>query len=180
MIHLETPIKQSDILKLKAGDKILLSGTIFTARDKAHKFLLENDFRLIQGAPIYHCGPIVDNGEVIAAGPTTSARLNSYTPELIKKYQTKIIIGKGGMDSATLSTMRGKAVYLSATGGAAVLYADKIKLKKIHKKEFGPSEAIYEFEAKDFPAIVTMDAKGKSLYNEIYKKSKKIHDQKIK
>jgi len=174
MVKLKIPISREDIVCLKVGDEFLLSGTIFAARDKAHKFFLETDFEKIQHGIIYHCGPIIKNNEVIAAGPTTSARLNSYTPELIERYKIKAIIGKGGMDTNVLQALKGKAIYLAAIGGAGALYADKIKLKNIYKKEFGMAEAIYEMEIKDFPVIVAMDANGNSLYDDVCEKSRDV------
>jgi len=172
---LKTPLNDQDILKLKAGDEVLLSGVIFTARDKAHQFFLDHNFEKINNGIIYHCGPIAQGNKIIAAGPTTSARLNYCTPELIEKYLLKAIIGKGGMDANVLGALKGRAVYLSAIGGAGVQYANKIKkIKNVYKKEFGVVEAIYEFEVKDFPLIVAMDAHGNSLYDEVYERSRAI------
>lgn len=180
MINLQTPLKQEDISSLKVSDRVLLNGTIFSARDKAHQFLLEDDFENIRNSIIYHCGPIIKDNEVIAAGPTTSSRLNYYTPKLIEKYDIKAIIGKGGMDDAVLNSLKGKAVYFSAVGGAAVIYAKRMKVKNIYKKEFGMPEAIWEFKVKDFPLIVTMDSKGNSLYKDIHQKSKVVYLKLIK
>ena len=172
MISLKLPADSERLLKLGVGDNVLLNGTIFTARDIAHDFLLKNDFRTVRNSMIYHCGPIVKGKEVIAAGPTTSSRLNQYTPQLVEKYGVKAIIGKGGMDESVVNALKGKAVYLSAVGGAAVLYAKSLKVKGVHKPEFGMADAIWELEARDFPAIVTIDSKGNSLYKEVYEKSK--------
>lgn len=174
MISLKTPIHQQNISNLKVSDRVLLNGTIFTARDKAHKFLLKNKFEKIKNSIVYHCGPIIKGNRVIAAGPTTSARLNPYTPRLIEKYGIKAIIGKGGMDNSVLEALREKAVYFSAVGGAAIVYAKTMKVKNVYKLEFGMPEAIWEFEVKDFPVIVTMDSKGNSLYEDIYQKSKAV------
>ncbi len=164
----------NEFLKLKAGDRFLLNGTIFTARDKAHLFLLENDFDRIRGSIIYHCGPIIKNNEVVAGGPTTSSRLNPYTVKVIEKYGIKAIIGKGGMDNCVLDALRGKAVYFSAVGGAALVYAKKMRVKNVYKKEFGMPEAIWELEVKDFPVIVAMDSHGNSLYDDVLLKSRKV------
>ena len=174
MIHLNTPLSEKDILSLNAGDLVLLNGTVFTARDKAHKYLLENNLETIKNSVIYHCGPIIKDNKVIAAGPTTSSRVNPYTPELIEKYSIKAIIGKGGMNNSVLTAIKGRAVYLSAVGGAALIYAKNTKIKNVYKKEFGMPEAIWELEVKDFPLTVTMDSKGKSIYADIYQKSKNI------
>ena len=172
MHKLVTPLKTEDVTQLKVGDVVNLSGTIFTARDAAHKFMIEEDFNNVKNAVIYHCGPIVQNNKIISAGPTTSTRLNIYTPRLIKKYEIKAIIGKGGMGKETLEALKGKAVYLSAVGGAGALYAQCVKdLVNCFKPEFGMPEAIWQLEVKDFPLIVTMDSKGNSLYEEIRSKS---------
>lgn len=170
MHKLVTPLK--DVTQLKVGDVVHLSGMVFTARDAAHKFLIEEEFEKVKNAVIYHCGPIVQNNKVISAGPTTSARLNIYTPKLIEKYHIKAIIGKGGMGKETLEALKGKAVYLSAVGGCGALYAECMKVVGCDKKEFGMPEAIWELEVKDMPLIVTMDSKGNSLYEEIKSRSR--------
>jgi fumarate hydratase class I len=177
MIELKTPIKEDDVRKLDVGDIVSLSGKIFTARDKAHLFFIENDFKGLRDSVIYHCGPIVkyENGTygIVAAGPTTSARMNKYTPQLIKKYGIKAIVGKGGMDKDVLDAMKGKAVYLSAVGGAALVYADSVvAVRNVHKQEFGMPEAIWELDVKNMPAIVTMDSKGNSVHEGVMTDSK--------
>lgn len=180
IITLKTPIKKEDILNLKVGDEVLINGNIFSGRDRAHQYLIENNFEKIKRSVIYHCGPIIKDNKVIAAGPTTSSRMNIYTPLLINKYEIRAIIGKGGMDIPVVNALKGKAVYLSAIGGAAILYADKIKVKNTYKKDFGMTDAIWEFEVKDFPAVVTIDSKGNNLHEEIYNKSKDIFLKLIK
>lgn len=178
-IKLTTPLTTEDILKLNIGDEVLLSGTIFTARDTAHKFFFENNFKKIKNAVIYHCGPIIKDNEVISAGPTTSERMNHYTKYMIEKYNTPAFVGKGGMDKDSLETMRGRAVYFSAIGGAACLYAKAMKVKQVDKLEFGMPEAIWEFEITNFPVMVSMDAKGNSLHDDVYKKSKAAFERLI-
>ena len=176
MIKLEIPLKEEDILKLKVGDKVYLSGVIVTARDKAHQYLLEDDVDIdLEGGAIYHCGPVIKGEEMIAAGPTTSARMDLYEAEVIEKYNVKAIIGKGGMGKKTLDALKNNAVYLSAAGGAAVLLAKSIvKIRKILKlEEFGVPEALWVLEVKDFPAVVTMDAHGNSIHEDILKESEK-------
>ena len=159
---------------LNVGDKINLNGTIFTARDKAHLFFLDENFDKIKNGIIYHCGPIVKDSVVVAAGPTTSTRMNPFTPKLIEKYGIKAIIGKGGMDKGVLEALKGKAVYFSAVGGAALVYARGMNVKNVYKlEEFGMPEAIWELEVKDFPVICTMDSRGNSVYDDILGRSKK-------
>jgi tartrate/fumarate subfamily iron-sulfur-dependent hydro-lyase beta chain len=168
MIDLATPLKKEDLMELKAGDTVTLSGTIFTARDRAHRYFLENDFKKIKGGVIYHCGPIMMNREAISAGPTTSARMDPYTPRLIERYGIRAVIGKGGMSKEVIEAMRGKAVYLSAIGGAGVLYADAMRFADVSmEKEFGMPEAIWEFDVEKIPLVVGIDAHGRSLYEEI-------------
>jgi|TARA_B100001971_G_C18206360_1_gene547866 tartrate/fumarate subfamily iron-sulfur-dependent hydro-lyase beta chain len=178
-IRLQTPVKGSDVKKLKIGDEVLISGTLFTARDMAHKFLIEENFEKINHGIIYHCGPIVkkDNGryKIISAGPTTSARMNIYMPELIKKYDIPLVIGKGGMDSLTQKALiKYNAVYLTAIGGTGALCSSSIvRVKNVYKPEFGDTEAIWELEVRNFPAIVAMDSHGNSIYDKVKANSKK-------
>ncbi len=166
--------EKTSFTKLNVGDIIQLSAKLFTARDKAHLYLLNNNFEKIKNSIIYHCGPIIKDNKVIAAGPTTSSRLNPYTPKLIEKYNIKAIIGKGGMDRSVLEAMRGKAVYASAVGGAALVCAKNMTVKNQYMPEFGMPEAIWELTVKDLPLIITMDSKGNSLYDDILHNSKKV------
>ena len=172
MHRLNLPLTAKDIASLKVGDEVSLTGVIYTARDRAHQYLLEEDFDRIKGGVIYHCGPIVKNGKIVAAGPTTSARMNGFTPAVINKYGVKAIIGRGGMNNDVIDALKGNAVYLTAIGGAAVLYADTMKLLNTFKEELGMPEAIYEIEVKDFPAIVAIDSFGSSLYQDVNGSSK--------
>ena len=128
MTKLQYPFYESAIRSLKAGDPVSITGLIHTGRDKLHKYFADGgdlgvDFT--DGA-LYHCGPVVieKDGEwkVVAAGPTTSVRENPYEPEFIAKTGVRIVIGKGGMDDATLEAMRKYGcVYIQAVGGAAAL-----------------------------------------------------------
>jgi len=168
-------LREADIRTLKAGDKVELSGTIFTARDKAHLYLLGCDEMKdkLSGGVVYHCGPIIQKGDpgirIISAGPTTSERMSLYAPQLLKKYRIRAMIGKGGMDSDTLDAMeRYGCVYLAAVGGAGALIAASVrKVVNVYKEEFGMPEAIYALEVRDMPLIVAMDAKGNSIYENV-------------
>jgi fumarate hydratase class I len=178
MISLKTPLCIEEVVKRKAGDSVLLSGTIFSGRDRAHKFFLDSDYPKINDGVIYHCGPIIKDKEVVAAGPTTSSRMNPYTPQVIQKYGIRAIIGKGGMDDNVRKALEGRCVYFSAIGGAAVLYAERMKLKGVDKlEEFGMPEAIWKFEVKDFPLTVTMDAHGDSVYEKVENESKRAAER---
>jgi fumarate hydratase subunit beta len=176
-MELKTPLSKEDILKLRAGDIVYITGEMFTARDEAHlralEFIKEGkelpvDFN---GAVVYHCGPLVkrkgDSWAVISAGPTTSARMNKTTKELLNFVDVIAIVGKGGMDIA--EELKGKGVYLAYTGGAGALAAKAIKrVKDVHWLDLGMPEAVWVFEVERFgPCIVTIDAHGKSLYDEV-------------
>jgi fumarate hydratase class I len=179
---LNTPLSKEDVLNLKVGDMVLISGQIVTGRDKIHKFLVHErpdkkdiPFEL-HGGIIYHCGPIIkkidDTYTLIAAGPTTSMRVEMYEAEVIKTYGIRGIIGKGGMGEKTLNAMKEQGcVYFHTISGAAAYLADRIKNVRDGWKieEFGAPEAMWLLEAEDFPAIVTMDAHGNSLHRDIEK-----------
>lgn len=173
---LDTPIAESDIRGLKAGDVIYVSGVMFTARDEAHKVLLERGEPFpLEGLALFHCGPVVRkrNGawEVIAAGPTTSMRMESLEPEFLRRFKPRVIIGKGGMGEGTLKALgEVGAVYCHFTGGAGALAARAIKsVREVHYlEELGIPEAIWVFEVEKFgPLVVAMDSHGRSLYAEV-------------
>lgn len=170
-MRLRTPLSEEDVLSLRAGDVVHLSGTVYTARDSAHRKILElagkEELPLdLEGAVIYHCGPVVrktENGyEIVSAGPTTSARMNRYL-EGILSLGVRGIIGKGGMNPAPF---KGQAVYFAFTGGAGSLAARSIKrVKAVHwLEELGIPEAVWVLEVQDFPLLVAIDAHGNSLY----------------
>ena len=176
---LTTPLAEADVRTLKVGDTVKLNGSIFTARDRAHKFLVEEatpealDFSL-EGGVLYHCGPLVkergDAYELVVAGPTTSNRMNAYEPEVIAGYGIRAIIGKGGMDDRTLDALgRNGCVYLSAVSGAAVVLARYVKrILNVYKlEEFGMPECFWEFEVDELSTIVTMDCHGESIHRQV-------------
>lgn len=181
-VTLSTPLSGGDVLGLVTGDRILLSGKIYTARDAVHKHLYENEVdaelkALLNGAALYHCGPIVRDNKVISAGPTTSIREEPYEADLLEKYGISAIIGKGGMGMKTLDALKiCKAVYLSATGGAGALLADCIKsIDSVRFRGFGDPEAMWCFVVEEFPMIVTMDCHGNSIYEKILSASGAAH-----
>jgi fumarate hydratase class I len=178
-IRLRTPLSEADVRKLKAGDMVLLSGTVYTGRDEVHKYLDKGgDVPRLKGGVIYHCGPVVlkEGGEyrVVAAGPTTSIREEPYQAGVIERYGIKAVIGKGGMGAKTLEACaKFGCVYLHAIGGAAQIYARCIKrVPEVTLEEFGSPEAVWTMEVEDFPAVVTMDAHGRSLHAEVSDASK--------
>ncbi len=170
--HMSTPLSEEDVSKLEAGDIVYLNGTIYTARDAAHKRLvdlLEKGEPLpfdLQGSVIYFVGPTPPKpGEPIgSAGPTTSYRMDSYSPILIEHGQ-KGMIGKGKRNDAVKEACKKhKAVYFGATGGAGALIAKAIKKAEvIAYPELGP-EAIRKLEVEEFPVTVINDTHGNDLY----------------
>ena len=173
-IDLTTPLTTEDVEKLKAGDRVTISGTVYTARDAAHRRLMDlieagKDLPVpIEGQVIYYVGPSpAPPGRVIgAAGPTTSYRMDPYTPKLIE-LGLKGMIGKGKRSDEVKNAMKTyKAVYMGAIGGAGALMARAIKSARIVAyEELGP-EALRELTVEKLPAIVVNDTQGNDLYIE--------------
>jgi fumarate hydratase subunit beta len=182
-IKINLPVSEEEIRKLKIGDEVLLSGTMVTSRDMAHKLMHEEKPEFIRpflkNSMIYHCGPVVkkhENGEYsfVAAGPTTSTREEPYQADVIEEYKVRGVIGKGGMGPKTLAGLQKTgAVYLHAVGGLGTLLAQRIvKVIDVFKlEEFGSPEAFWIIEAKDFPVVVTMDSHGNSLHKTVLENS---------
>jgi fumarate hydratase subunit beta len=173
-IRLTTPLADEDVEKLHIGDKVLLNGVLFTARDAAHKRLFEliregKELPLeLKGQVIYYVGPTpAKPGKPIgSAGPTTSYRMDPYSPKLIE-LGLKGMIGKGNRSEEVIDAMkRYKAVYFGATGGAGALLAKRIKKADvIAYPDLGP-EAIRRLEVEDFPVMVINDTRGNDLYQQ--------------
>ena len=182
--HLQTPLKKEDLEKLNAGDIVYISGEILTARDEAHARILEMGEKKeklpfsLEGAVIYHCGPLMQQTEsswkVISAGPTTSGRMSKMTPSLLKAHEVRAIIGKGGMKSIA-DTLKSKCIYLAYTGGCAALAAELIKeVKAVHWLDLGMPEAVWVLKVEEFgPLIVGIDIKGKDIFTEVREKAQK-------
>jgi fumarate hydratase subunit beta len=157
---------------LKAGQRVFLSGVIYTARDAAHKRiigLLDNGDRApfdLRNAAIYYCGPApAGPGAVIGAcGPTTSARMDFFTPRLLKEG-VKFLIGKGARSEGVVNSLKeNNAVYFAATGGVAALLSKSVKKADlIAFEDLGP-EAVYRLEVKDMPLIVAIDSSGSNIF----------------
>ncbi|MBC7108413.1 MAG: fumarate hydratase C-terminal domain-containing protein [Methanomassiliicoccales archaeon] len=177
---LSTPLSEELVRSLRVGDTVRLNGIIYTGRDEVHRRALEMHERGeklpvdLKGAALFHCGPIMKNEgsewKVLAAGPTTSARMNALEPKFIEIFGVRAIIGKGGMSRQTVDAMkRFGCVYLAVTGGAAVTTAKSIKkVVGVEWFDLGMPEALWIFEVKDFgPLIVAIDTNGESLYEQV-------------
>lgn len=171
-ISVKTPLSHEDARKLKAGDSVLLTGTIYTARDAAHKRLCElvaqgKELPMdIQDAVIYFVGPTpAKPGQAIgSAGPTTAYRMDAYSPTLIAQGQTGMI-GKGKRGPEVIAAMKEHgAVYFGAIGGCGALLSKCIKKAEIVAYEDLGAEAIRRLEVEDFPVIVIIDSEGNNLY----------------
>ncbi|MFH1225069.1 MAG: fumarate hydratase C-terminal domain-containing protein [Candidatus Diapherotrites archaeon] len=182
-LHITSPLAKESAASLRAGQFVSISGTLVTARDRAHEFLLSEKVpaglgELLHCGILYHCGPIVkkEGGRfrVIAAGPTTSARFGMYAPRLIKRYGISAVMGKGGMGALGVP-------YLSAIGGAAALLANRVTLvEKVYMlPQFGMPEAIWVLRVDAFPALVTADTHGGSIHEKVIKHSKEIYKEAI-
>lgn len=175
MIKITTPLTQETIQHLKAGDQVSLSGIIFTARDAAHKRMVETYLAReklpvdLKDQIIYYVGPCpAKPGKVIgSAGPTTSGRMDPYTPLLIREFGLKGMIGKGSRSQEVIEAIKEcGAVYFLAIGGAGALLAQRIKKAQVVAYEDLGPEAIYQLEVEDFPLIVGIDCLGRNLYLE--------------
>jgi len=184
VFRLKTPLSEEDIRGLKAGDTVYVTGTLITARDQAHKRALEflREGRKVpvnlEGLAVFHCGPIVkgEDGKwrVVAAGPTTSARMEPLEWDFITALGVRLIIGKGGMGPKTMEAMKTfGAVYAAFTGGAAVLAAKMVRdVKGVEWLDLGMPEALWILEVEDFgPLTVAMDSHGNNLYADTMRKA---------
>jgi len=172
--RLQAPLSDEDVLQLKAGDNVLISGVIYAARDAAHKKLVELMDKGeplpvdLQGQIIYYVGPTpAKPGQPIgSAGPTTSGRMDAYTPRMLE-HGMKACIGKGLRNSAVKEALiKYKGVYLAAVGGAGALLSKRIVSSEVVAYPELGAEAIRRMEVKDFPATVINDAYGNDLYEE--------------
>ncbi len=202
MKQITTPISDDVIRDLKVGDAVELTGMMITGRDTAHKWMMETFIKktrtpqgddlqvyeelkkILNGSLIYHCGPVVSGLDTkdykfVAAGPTTSIREEPYQADVMKHFDLKGVIGKGGMGAKTLKgCQETPAVYFHAIGGAASYIAQTVvKVHGVYKYEFGVPEAIWIIEVKDFPVVVTMDSHGGSQHAAIEESSKKVLDE---
>jgi fumarate hydratase class I len=199
MHTLNMPLSDETIRDLKVGDPVLLNGIMITGRDAAHKWMVDTFIKktrqpqgddlevyeaikpLLAGSVIYHCGPVVAGLDTkqykfVAAGPTTSIREEPYQGMVMKHFNIKGVIGKGGMGPRTLAACQEvPGVYLHAIGGAASLIAQSVvRVLEVYKLDFGVPEAMWVTEIKDFPVVVTMDSHGASLHLSVEAHSKLV------
>jgi fumarate hydratase subunit beta len=199
MREINIPISDETIRSLNVGEPVALTGVMITGRDVVHKWLIETFIKktrppqgddmqvyetlkqILAGGVIYHCGPVVSGLDTkqykfVAAGPTTSIREEPYQAEVMKHFNLKGVIGKGGMGGKTLKGCQEvPGVYFHAIGGAATFIAQSVsKVLDVFKLEFGVPEAIWVIDVKEFPVVVTMDAHGKSLHEVIEKDSARV------
>lgn len=180
--HINVPFDADIVKELKAGDYVYLTGTIYTARDAAHKRMyeaLQNGEALpfdIEGNVIYYMGPSParEGRPIGSAGPTTASRMDKYTPALLD-LGMRGMIGKGRRTEAVReSMMKNQAVYFAAVGGAGALLSKSITQAEVIAYEDLGTEAIRRLEVKDFPAIVVMDFEGNNLYDMAIEQYKEI------
>jgi len=202
MRELTTPISDEDIRSVHMGEPVTLSGIMMTGRDAVHKWMSETFIKktrqpqgddlqvyeeikkILNHGVLYHCGPVVSGVatkeyKFVAAGPTTSTREEPYQADVMKHFNIKGVIGKGGMGAKTLQgCIDTPGVYFHAVGGAAAYLAQTVqKVLGVYKlEEFGVPEAMWVIEVKDFPVVVTMDSHGQSKHSTLDQESKAVLD----
>ena len=199
MREITIPIRDETIRSLKVGEPVALTGVMVTGRDTVHKWLIETFIKktrpsqgddlevyealkpLLEGGILYHCGPVVSGLDTrqykfVAAGPTTSIREEPYQADVMKHFDLKGVIGKGGMGPKTLKGCQEVPfVYFHAIGGAATYIAQSVtKVLGVYKLDFGVPEAMWVIEVKELPVVVTMDAHGGSLHQVVEEQSGKV------
>jgi fumarate hydratase subunit beta len=168
MIRLHTPILEKDIESLNVGQKVLISGTIYTARDQAHIRLLEEETPPFEyeGSVVYYVGPTPSREGVAigASGPTSSYRMDKLSPKLMEQG-LKVMIGKGDRsEEFRLEMIKNKSVYLIATGGAGALLSSRILKSEVIMYEDLGAEAVRKLQVKDFPCFVAYDIYGNNIF----------------
>ncbi|MEW5827345.1 MAG: fumarate hydratase C-terminal domain-containing protein [Chloroflexota bacterium] len=202
MREINIPISDDVIRSLKVGEPVALTGVMMTGRDAVHKWMIDTFIKktrqpqgddlevyaaikpLLDHGVIYHCGPVVaglDTKEYkfVAAGPTTSIREEPYQADVMKHFDARGVIGKGGMGPKTLAGCQEVPfVYFHAIGGAASYIAQSVqKVLGVYKLDFGVPEAMWVIEVKEFPVVVTMDSHGGSQHAVIDEKSRKVFEE---
>lgn len=178
--YLKTPLAAEEVSKLRVGDTVYVTGVVVSARDSAHKRMLEYVERGeklpvdLRGGVIYHAGPVArkreGTWEILSMGPTTSARMEAFEADVVEKLGVKLVVGKGGMGKKTAEAMRKHvAAYAIFTGGAGVLAAKAMKrVLDVHWLDLGIAEAMWVLEVENFgPLTVMIDPTGKNYYDEL-------------
>jgi fumarate hydratase class I len=202
MREITIPISDETIRSLKVGEPVALTGVMMTGRDAVHKWMIDTFIKktrepqgddlevyeaikpLLERGVIYHCGPVVagldtKDYKFVAAGPTTSIREEPYQANVMKHFNARGVIGKGGMGPKTLAGCQEVPfVYFHAIGGAASYIAQSVqKVLGVYKLDFGVPEAMWVIEVKEFPVVVTMDSHGGSQHAAIDEKSRKVFEE---
>ena len=170
-VQLHTPLGD-EVLALRAGDRVELSGIVYTARDEAHLRMQKDGIPFDpKGAVIYHCGPVIKDKTIVAAGPTTSARMNALSGFLFTKG-VRALIGKGGMGPAVREQLKGKGVYFAFTGGCAALAASHMKLSGEFFPDLGMAEAVWAIELDRLPLVVGIDSEGNDIFSGVEERAR--------
>lgn len=176
VVQLHTPLGER-VLSLRAGDRIELSGIVYTARDEAHLRMQKDGIPFDpKGAAIYHCGPVVQDNRIIAAGPTTSARMNELSGFLLDRG-VRALIGKGGMGALVREQLKNRGVYLAFTGGCAALASSHMTLKGVFFPDLGMAEAIWMIELDHLPLVVGIDSHGNDLFEAVMRHARQEFEQ---
>jgi fumarate hydratase subunit beta len=182
MIVLKTPMREEESRRLKIGETVSLNGVIYLARDSVHQRIFEIGEEPpvdLRNSVIYHAGPAAkkENNEwkIVALGPTSSKRMNKYTPVVIRKYSVRALAGKGGIDNASIDAMKKSGcVYLAGAGGCGVYGAKAVHdVLSVHWLDLGVPEALWVLKVKDLRFVVAIDSRGNSLYASVKKHATK-------
>ncbi|HUT38410.1 MAG TPA: FumA C-terminus/TtdB family hydratase beta subunit [Methanoregula sp.] len=175
-VQLRTPLG-GEALVLHAGDHVELSGLVYTARDEAHLRMQKEGIPFDpKGAVIYHCGPVIQDKRVIAAGPTTSARMNELSGFLLDRG-VRALIGKGGMGVQVREQLKNRGIYLAFTGGCAALASSHMTLKGVFFEDLGMAEAIWIIELDRLPLVVGIDAQGNDIFDAVMRHAKEEYER---
>ncbi|MBY8910227.1 Fe-S-containing hydro-lyase [Salinicoccus roseus] len=184
-IRLKVPFERGAVEKLKSGEQVLLTGTLYTARDAAHKRMVEQLEKgeplpvALEGQVIYYVGPTPNKPDSVigSAGPTTSSRMDAYAPRLMEEG-LKGMIGKGYRNEEVIAAIKEhSAVYMAAIGGTGALLAQKIISSEVIAYEDLGTEAIRKLEVEDFPCIIINDSHGNDWYKEAHKQFEESSNQ---
>jgi fumarate hydratase subunit beta len=176
VVQLSTPLG-NEVLSLHAGERVELSGIVYTARDEAHLRMLNEGIPFDpHGAAVYHCGPVVQRDRILAAGPTTSARMNKLSGFLFDRG-VRALIGKGGMGNLVREQLKDRGVYLAFTGGCAALASSHMTLRGVFFEDLGMAESVWVIELSHLPLVVGIDAHGNDIFLSVREQAKKAFNE---